>query len=245
MENELTYELHPIGGGQAGGRYRADIRRGEKMDTDEVFEEIAAQMGMKDSANALRNKFEAILALMVENTLRDGRMRRIGDFFELRLDMTGSFERIDSKFNPKDHSLKINLVSLKRLRNLRRETPPKNVMPAPKGRIDSVYSAGVERAGVVNFGRDIVITGEDLVLSERGEVILKVFVPEYKKEMEYRCDLVENGENRLVAKFPVAPSLTKEIFLAAKTAKVIRIEFDHPNAVDRAHGRHVTVKTAE
>ena len=81
---------------------------------------------------------------MMRHTVGDGRCRRIDDYFTLRLDIKGAFDRFDAPFDQKRQKLTLNLQSLKKLRNVVRKEPPENEMPHPEGRFDSVGTLGGE-----------------------------------------------------------------------------------------------------
>lgn len=247
-EKTLTYTLKQVSGAVVGGKCRAILGHDEVMGGDEVFAEIAEQFGGMASASKLRHDFEMVLGMIVENTLADGRSRRIGNLMATRLDIVGTFDRLDEAYDKNKHSLRVNFVGLKEAKGLQRSNAPVNILPSPRGRIKAVYSEGGE-IGVVHFGRRIVLEGVGMRLSSHGIVALRIYTPEFKDEMNYQCDIVENSDTRLVCEFPESPYLTLKMFLAAKKGKVIRIPWESEAANSRgtgkAIGRHVTVKFAE
>jgi len=245
-EKLLKYHLEPVTGAIASGKCRAMLERDEVMSTDETFAEIANQLGGSRSVVQMRHDFETVFKLLIANTLADGRMRRIGDLMETRLDIVGAFDRVDESYDLDKHSLRVNFVGLKGAKNLQRKSNPENCQSAPKGRISAVYSEGGE-IGVVHFGSRIVLEGVNMRISELGRIVLRVYTPELDKEADYGCDVVENTESKLVCEWPVSKYLTEEVFVAAGKGKVIRFDNDY-NSIKRskgsAHGRHVVVRFA-
>ena len=100
----------------AARAYRAVMKREKPLGTDEVIKECVEGAGLeKKMAGQVRRNFEMVLDSMIAHTLQDGRTRRIGDYFSLRLDITGSFDRPDAQFDPAKHSLTLNFVTSTRL----------------------------------------------------------------------------------------------------------------------------------
>ena len=244
MEETVKYHLEPVAG-SVEGKYRAILERGTTMDTDEVFVEIARQLGRVNGEFQLKHDFLAVLEMLVHNTLSDGRTRRIGDYMEARLDISGSFDRPDSDYDKRVHSLRVNFAALKNARNLQRETPPENTLPSPKGRISAVYTEGGE-PGILHYGRNIVIEGEEVELSPGGRVELRFRLPSAKSDTILACEIIVNTESKLVCKWPAMEEYNSSVFLAAKTGKVVRVEESHAkrswHSYGSAHGRHVAVK---
>ena len=255
MSNEprLTFSLiessRQKGKDGAARVYRAVMKRGKPLGTDEVIMECVKDAGLEETkAGQVRRNFEMVLDSMISHTLQDGRTRRIGDYFSLRLDMTGSFDRPDAQFDPAKHSLTLNFVTPKCLRRITREEWPINEWRKPIGKIDKVYSAPNGEIGKLKFGADIVIEGHDLKLKEGDEVHLFVT---YKHDPfgldkgptthRFGCDVKENADTRLVVAFPTSPALTPELAVG-QPGQVARFEFSKRTKKNKTqHGRRADV----
>ena len=145
MEKRLQFELKKMSVAGQGERYRAVLHREEKaLGIDEVMKECIADSHLNVEPWQLKLHFLAVLDSMIRHTVEDGRCRRIDDYFTLRLDIKGAFDRFDAPFDQKRQKLTLNLQSLKKLRNVVRKEPPENEMPHPEGRFDSVGTLGGE-----------------------------------------------------------------------------------------------------
>ena len=229
--------------------YRAVLKRERPLGTDEVFKECVKDSGLAEGTEGqLRRMFETVLESMISHTLRDGRTRRIGDYFSLRLDIAGSFDRPDAKFDPAKHSLTLNFVTPKCLRRMTRKEWPVNEWRKPIGKIDKVYSAPDGEIGKLKFGADIVIEGHDLRLKEGDGVHLFVT---YKHDPfgldkgptthQFGCDVKENTDTRLVVEFPKSRVLTPDVAIG-QPGQVARFEFSaETKKGKRHHGRRADV----
>ena len=229
--------------------YRAVMKREKPLGTAEVIKECVEGAGLeKKMAGRVRRNFEMVLDSMISHTLQDGRTRRIGDYFSLRLDITGSFDRPDARFDPAKHSLTLKFVTPKCLRKMTREDWPVNEWRKPIGKIDKVYSAPDGEIGKLKFGADIVIEGHDLKLKEGDSVHLFVT---YKHDPfgidkgptahEFGCDVKENTDTRLVVEFPKSRILTPDVAVG-QPGQVARFEFSKETKKNKHHhGRRADV----
>ena len=252
-EQRLTFSLiessRRKGKDGAARAYRAVMKRDKPLGTDEVIMECVKDAGLEEKkVGQVRRNFEMVLDSMISHTLQDGRTRRIGDYFSLRLDITGSFDRPDAKFDPAKHSLTLNFVTPKCLRRMAREEWPVNERRKPIGKIDKVYSAPDGEIGKLKFGADIVIEGHDLKLKDGDAVHLFLT---YKRDPfgldkgptthEFGCDVKENTDTRLVVAFPTSPVLTPELAIG-QPGQVARFEFTKRTKKNKTqHGRRADV----
>ena len=253
VEPRLTFSLVESNrrkGKEASVRaYRAVMKREKPLGTDEIILECVKDAGIEEKkAGQVRRNFEMVLDSMISHTLQDGRTRRIGDYFSLRLDITGSFDRPDAKFDPAKHSLTLNSVTPKCLRRMASEEWPVNERRKPIGKIDKVYSAPDGEIGNLKFGADIVIEGHDLKLKDGDAVHLFLT---YKRDPfgldkgptthEFGCDVKENTDTRLVVAFPTSPVLTPELAIG-QPGQVARFEFTKRTKKNKTqHGRRADV----
>ena len=252
-EQRLTFSLiessRRKGKDGAARAYRAVMKRDKPLGTDEVIMECVKDAGLEEKkVGQVRRNFEMVLDSMISHTLQDGRTRRIGDYFSLRLDITGSFDRPDARFDPAKHSLTLNFVTPKCLRRMAREEWPVNERRKPIGKIDKVYSAPDGEIGKLKFGADIVIEGHDLKLKDGDAVHLFLT---YKRDPfgldkgptthEFGCDVKENADTRLVVAFPTSPVLTPELAIG-QPGQVARFEFTKRTKKNKTqHGRRADV----
>ena len=252
-EQRLTFNLvessRRKGNGGEARSYRAVLQHEKPLGTDEVIRECVRDGGLAEgSEGQLRRMFETVLDSMISHTLMDGRTRRIGDYFSLRLDIAGSFDRPDAQFDPAKHSLTLNFVTPKCLRKMTREEWPVNEWRKPIGKIDKVYSAPDGEIGKLRFGVDIVIEGHDLKLKAGDAVHLFVT---YKRDPfglgkgpvvhEFGCDVKVNTNTRLEVAFPVSPVLAPEL-VVGQSGQVARFEFSKRTEKNKTqHGRRADV----
>ena len=143
------------------GKFRAIVTHRETYDTDRVVQEMLDRSGHHMSPSMVTSVVTELLDTMIKRTLDDGATRRFGDYFEVRLDMRGTFDEQDSRFDPDRHEVKVSLVPLKKFRVKSRTKPPQNVKKQPRAYIAEIRS---ETAGPneIKEGEDIIITGRDL-----------------------------------------------------------------------------------
>ena len=252
LESRLTFNLvessRRMATGGAAHAYRAVLKREKPLGTDEIIRGCAKDAGLEGKEGQIRRMFEMVLDSMIANTLKDGRTRRIGDYFSLRLDIAGSFDRPDAQFDPEKHSLTLNFVTPKCLRRMTREEWPVNEWRKPIGKIDKVYSAPDGEIGKLRFGADIVIEGHDLKLKDGDGVHLFVT---YRQDPfgldkgptthEFGCDLKENTDTRLVVAFPKSRVLTPDVAIG-QPGQVARFEFSKDTKKGKHHhGRRADV----
>ena len=169
IEREIRFRLAKDGGPLVkGDSYHAIIEKRVDQPIDAV-PEIAEATGLRQAE--IRFYVESAFEHMAESVLADGQPRRFGDLFDVSAAITGGFDRIDGEFDPGRHQFILNLSARKGLKKLRRRTPPVNVRPKPRGRIDYVTWPGGEK-GELKFGEDIVIVGHDLTLTNGDSVRL-------------------------------------------------------------------------
>lgn len=251
-EQRLTFSLvessRRKGKGESSRTYRAVLKREKPLGTDEIFKECAQAAGLGVSEGQIRRMFEMVLDSMIANTLKDGRTRRIDDYFSLRLDIAGCFDRPDEQFDPAKHSLTLNFVTPKALRKMSRKQWPVNERRRPIGKIDKVYSAPDGEIGKLKLDTDIVIEGHDLKLAEGDAVHLFV---EFKRDPfglvkgptthEFGCDVKVNTDTKLVVAFPTSSVLTPALVIG-QPGQIARFEFSKRTKHNAApHGRRADV----
>ena len=97
----VKYRLVPVSGRlRDKGGYRAVIDNGDiSVDTDLVLREVCERFGGRTTPEMLKMYVSAVLDTMIEHTAADGRRRRFGDYFTIRLDVRGRFEGEDAKLD--------------------------------------------------------------------------------------------------------------------------------------------------
>lgn len=156
------------------GGYRARMASRDVLSYDEVLEEVIQRNFLRMDPHALKMILEETFETMIEGTLRDGKTRRLGDYFMLQMEVRGKFDGPGEQFDEQKHKLALKLRPLKAFRR----TPGRdgvsvyNRNAGPKVVIDGVLSAGASESGVVCFGEDIIVTGENLgMICRAGDVV--------------------------------------------------------------------------
>ena len=185
-------------------KFRAIITHRETYDTEQVIQEMLDRSGHHMSVSMVESVVKELLDTMIKLTLNDGATRRFGDYFEVRLDMRGTFAEQDSTFDPNKHEVKVSLVPLKKFRIKSRTKPPQNVKKQPRAYIAEVHS---ETAGPneIKEGEDIIITGRDLKLLQINDYIYLWTSDRQCRRVHasfYAKDLKEHSATRVVVPYP-------------------------------------------
>lgn len=164
MSKEL--ELVPISESFIGeGGYRGRIVDRGELSYDEVIDEVIRQNFLRMEPHALKMLIESVFETMINGTLKDGKSRRLGDYFLLQMEVRGKFEDPGDQFDAAKHKLALALRPLKAFRRKpgNGDVRVYNRNAGPKVVVESIASVGGESLpGVVKFGKDFVVTGENL-----------------------------------------------------------------------------------
>ena len=203
-----TYRLRPVKlPGKAtpeDGKFRAIVTHRETYDTERVIQEMLDRSGHHMSASQVQSIVTELLDTMIKLTLDDGATRRFGDYFEVRLDLRGTFNEQDSRFDPDRHEVKVSLVPLKKFRVKSRTKPPQNVKKVPRAHIEEIRS---ETAGPneIKAGEDIIITGRDLAFANADDY-LHLWTTDSKcrfiSSVFTNSDMKEHTDTRIVIPYP-------------------------------------------
>ena len=203
-----TYRLRPVKlPGKTSpekGKFRAIVTHRASYDTDRVIQEMLDRSGHHMSVAMVESIVRELLDTMIKLTLNDGATRRFGDYFEVRLDVRGTFAEQDSMFDPERHEVKVSLVPLKKFRVKSRTKPPQNVTKPPRAYIAEVHS---ETAGPneIKEGEDVIINGRDLTLVERNDYIHLWTHDRHCEKVHalfFAADLKEHTPTRVVVPYP-------------------------------------------
>ena len=187
--------------------YKPVLKRESTLGTDAVIAEFLKKEDMDGqvSPSVLKIYLKGLLDSMVENTLVDGRSRRIDDFFTVRLDMKGTAERHDEPYDPYKHKFTINFQKARRFSEKSKKHGVKVIgkpvceIPPSRSIIKNAHSQGGE-IGEVYIGRQIIIEGKDLSLCPHSQVALKVNYP--VEAMMYACEIVSATPEKIVVESP-------------------------------------------
>ena len=143
-----------------------------------------------------------VIESMISKTLSDGITRKFGDYFAVRLEIKGTFDEKDAKFDPKKNSVKVVLVPLKRFRKAVETRRPQNKMKPPRALMTEIRGES-SSADQVKFGENIVITGRDLtVVDMSNQVSVSMVCKDGKRK--YDCwsidDMIEHTPTRIVVR---------------------------------------------
>lgn len=153
--------------------YVARIVQRHSLDYDAVLDEIIERGALKIAKPMLKMVLEHSLETMIENTLKDGYSRRLGDYFMLQMEVTGRFDSPSDQFDEERHGLSLKLRPLKALKRKPGSDGVRvyNRNAGPKVSIDRIYSVSTPDKDTLVFGDDIVIEGENLeFLEDNAEI---------------------------------------------------------------------------
>lgn len=167
MNGKLEFRLRPVSGAAASdGGYRAfvDTAKGDAVGLDGVISEARdfgyLPAGIKDEA--AKSVVRAVLDSMIDGVLRDGRTRRIGDYFSVSLKVRGRFEDKHDEFDPERHRLALSLKQLSAFRPSFRDIAATNIDHKRQFRIYSAKTVGANLpSGRLVQGLEFVVKGAD------------------------------------------------------------------------------------
>ena len=79
--------------------YIARISQRYSLDYDTVLDEVIERGVLRITKPMLKMILEHTLETMIENTLKDGYSRRLGDYFMLQMEVSGRFDSPDDQFD--------------------------------------------------------------------------------------------------------------------------------------------------
>ena len=174
IEDTIGFHLVKVKGAAAKGQeaYRAVLDH-DSLSADETLAELVKETGLPPAQ--LTYIGSSVLRELIAGTLRDGRSRNFDNLVTTRLDITGTFDRIDAPYDPKKHACVLSLRPGNALEGLQRRTNPVNESKPPRGRFDTITYPDGEK-GFVKIGEDILIYGHDLLIDPKaGYLSLKAF----------------------------------------------------------------------
>ena len=146
--------------------YVARLTGRRTLSYDEVLNEVTNGGFLNLSKPTLKMVLEHTLNTMIENTLKDGNSRRLGDYFMLQLEVKGRFDAPDAQFDDARNSLALKLRPLKALNRKPglNDISVYNRNAGPKVSIKRIYSVSTPDKDTLVFGDDIVLEGENLFM---------------------------------------------------------------------------------
>ena len=146
----------------------ARIAQRYSLDYDAVLDEVIERGVLRITKPMLKMILEHTLETMIENTLKDGYSRRLGDYFMLQMEVSGRFDSPADQFDDERHKLSLKLRPLKALKRKpgRDDVRVYNRNAGPKVSIDRIYSVSTPDKDTLVFGDDIVLEGENLYFLE-------------------------------------------------------------------------------
>ena len=183
---------------------------------------------------------EGVMESMIKNTLADGVTRRFGDYFAVRLEVTGTFDEKDAAFDRKKNSVKVVLVPLKRFRQAVETSRPQNKVKPPRALMTEIRGESSE-VDSVKFGENIVITGRDLTVVDMSNQIGVVMYARNGQMQSYSwCihNMIEHAPTRIVVPFP--SSFKRESFAPEGVGS--QMHFDFSTDSGKPGGKMRTIK---
>ena len=197
------YKLKKMNSRIASGKFNASVLHGDVMGTQRVVQEAIDYCGLHISTYAFESIVRGLFESMIHHTLQDGVTRRFGDYFELQLDVKGSFDSADDRFDSKRHKVKLSLRPLKGIRRTSQTGTPENKVKPPCAHIDMIRSASGDENEIVP-GEAIVVTGRNLTLLPTSDGIIFTYMAKNGHRIIANVgaeQLSVNTENRLEIPF--------------------------------------------
>lgn len=188
IEDAIEFTLHKLGhsfSSSGDAKYAASLKHNARDIGDARDEYIVERYLSGKPIKTAVAEASGIIHAMAELVMRDGISRRLGDMFEMRLEIKGSFDRPDESFSPYRHRLQLKLIPLNGINRYSRQTPPVNTQKKPRGRIESVSFEGGD-IGKIKFGQDIIIRGKDLKFL-RGDYLCLIYTNKQGEEIRRYC----------------------------------------------------------
>ena len=127
------------------------------------------------------------ISTMVENTLKDGNSRRLGDYFTLQMEVKGRFDEPGEQFDPEKHKFQLVLRPLSGISDRRPDRRDGltvyNRNAGPEVKIERLCSKSAPEAKGLVFGDDFVLEGENLFMLDGCDDYLNVI---YFTQLEHR-----------------------------------------------------------
>lgn len=167
MNGKVKFRLMPVSGAVPGTCYRAvlDTAKGDAVDLAGVINE-ARDLGYLPAgikSEAAKSVVTGVLDSMIAGVLRDGRTRRLGDYFSVSLKVHGRFEDAHDEFDPERHRLALSLKQLSEFRPSFRDIEATNIDHKRQFRVYSAKTVDSDlRSGRLIQGREFVVKGADM-----------------------------------------------------------------------------------
>jgi len=162
---------------------------------DEVVESGILGLGKLELNLVLTKTLET----MIENTLRDGNSRKLGDYFSLQLEIKGRFEEPGDQFDPEEHKFRLVLRPLGGIRNRKPSREDGitvyNRNAGPKVTINRLYSASAPEKNGLIFGDDLIIEGENLFILKDGTLTDNIRVKYFTQHQHGRLSAFSRRPN--------------------------------------------------
>ena len=186
------------------GKYRAIVTDRGSYGTDTVIDEMLDYSSLRLSPHMVESVVSGLMESMIKKTLSDGVTRKFGEYFAVRLEVTGTFSEKDAAFDPKKNSVKVVLVPLKRFRKAVETRRPQNRVKPPRALMTGIRgeSSVTDR---VKFGENIVITGRNLtVVDMLNQMQVIMFDKNGRMHSKFWNihDMIEHTPTRIVVPFP-------------------------------------------
>jgi len=165
MKEKLKFKLDAIPA-RFGGGYKAKMCARTTIGVLDIIGETAKALNFSPRMLALH--FNAVMDAILEESVTNGRICRVGDYFTIEPHVRGRFDGIDDTFNPSHgHSVALTLKSGRRLKELKTDLVPENECRPCVAKIRSVLSVDAGPAAKCNrlvFGCDLSIVGLNLAI---------------------------------------------------------------------------------
>ena len=162
-ESRLKYVVYSLPSklsARGGKVYCARVTGTERYDDEDLINEIATISNMPETTVRY---IESLRKELIERALRQGKVVYVGGVANV-VTVKGSFDSIDGAFDPKRNKLKVTGFTYGSRRDCLEGVVPENVEKGASPRLGNIREQGGEEGVFRHAGRNVTITGTDLLL---------------------------------------------------------------------------------
>ena len=196
----------PQSGFAKGKGFRAEFLKDKTdvVDLDNLVKE-AMDNGYFNGMNPtlVRESIKGFLQTMIDNTVKDGRTRKIDGYLETALSLRGEFVDARDDFDPERHTLAFSVKPLSAFRPDLKKLRPVNINRIKQFRVTSIYPAeGPRKNRTVILGQDFLIRGNSLTLAKHTNVSVNVYDPFKREGLSVDPEILSASETEIRCAWP-------------------------------------------
>lgn len=205
-ETKIDFRCVPQSGFAKGNGFRAEFVKDKTdvVDLDGLVKE-AMDKGYFNWMNPplVRESIKGFLQTMIDNTLKDGRTRKIDGYLETSLSLRGEFADARDDFDPERHKLAFSVKPLSAFRPDLKQLLPVNVNRIKQFRVTSIYPAeGPRKNRTVIIGKDFLIRGNSLTMTKDVHVTVNIYDPFKREGLSIDPEILSATENEIRCAWP-------------------------------------------